>query len=350
MDPVDDYDYDYFNNDTDAGPVKTNTTSLPTGSAACTVTLHSSAFRNVIAVLYSIIFLLGFCGNGLVIWITGFKMKRTVNTTWFLSLAISDFLFCVFLPFNIVHVACDSHWYFGLLMCKFNAFILFLNMFSSIFLLVIISIDRCVTVVFPVWSQNYRTPRMASVIAFLAWVTACLLSIPSLIFRDIKTSRGKTLCYNNYENTDHESVAFSRFVFGFVIPFVVIVFCYTIIIRKLKNNRMARSNKPFKIMSAIIATFFVCWLPYHIVIMLEINHHRHDTEIFKKAFSAIVTLAFANSFLNPILYVFMGNDFKQKFKMSVLSKIENALSEDGRTTSRRLSKSSSVYDKGSTVV
>ncbi|KAI4887087.1 hypothetical protein NFI96_028009, partial [Prochilodus magdalenae] len=103
-----------------------------------------------------IIFILGVAGNGLVIWIAGFKVKKTVITTWYLSLAASDFIFCFTLPLFVIHVI-NKNWPFGLFMCKFNSFIMWLNMFSSIFLLTIISVDRCVVVMFPVWAQNQRT-------------------------------------------------------------------------------------------------------------------------------------------------------------------------------------------------
>ncbi|KAI4887084.1 hypothetical protein NFI96_007539, partial [Prochilodus magdalenae] len=108
-----------------------------------------------------IIFILGVAGNALVIWIAGFKVKKSVITTWYLSLAVSDFIYCSTLPLFVVYVL-SRNWPFGLFMCKFNSFIMWLNMFSSIFLLTIISVDRCVVVMFPVWAQNQRTKTVPS--------------------------------------------------------------------------------------------------------------------------------------------------------------------------------------------
>ncbi|XP_028312890.1 chemokine-like receptor 1 [Gouania willdenowi] len=296
-----------------------------------------------------LIFLLGFCGNALVIWISGFKMKKTVNTTWYLSLAISDFVFCVFLPFSIVQTAMEE-WIFGYFMCKFASTIMFLNMFSSIFLLVVISVDRCVSVMFPVWAQNQRTVKKASVIVVVAWLLAIGLSVPSVIFREVHTHMGRTNCYNNYtlHQNSHSLVAVTRFFAGFVVPFIIIIICYSIIIIKLQRNRMAKSSKPFKVMTALIVAFFVCWLPYHVFVLLELQHQKHDLHVLTTGLKVGPTMAAANSFLNPVLYVFMGNDFRQKFKSSVLSKMENAMGDDGRTTSRYLSRSSSMDGRAST--
>ncbi|KAG7318556.1 hypothetical protein KOW79_018311 [Hemibagrus wyckioides] len=313
--------------------------------------VHHSCFEEIpcmlLLVVNVIIILLGIVGNGVVIWIAGFKMKKTVNTTWYLSLAISDFIFCATLPFNTFYIV-TSDWTFGLFMCRFTSFVMFLNMFSSIFLLVIISVDRCMAVMFPVWAQNQRTIRKASLIVLVAWILAVSLSIPSIIFREVKHHLGRTRCHNNYSSQDiHSSVAICRFIFGFLIPFLVIIVCYSVIIFKLRSNQMAKSTKPFKIMTALIVTFFICWLPYHTFVLAELTQSLSN-DVIVIGFKIGTSVASANSFLNPILYVFMGNDFRQKFKNSILSKIENAIGEEGRTVSRYLSRSSSVDTRAST--
>ncbi|NXX72622.1 CML1 protein, partial [Spizella passerina] len=150
-------------------------------------------------VVYSIACLLGVSGNGLVIWIAGFKMKKTVNSIWFLNLAIADFIFTFFLPLSIAYTALGFHWPFGKLLCKLNSTMAFLNMFASVFLLTVISMDRCVSVAFPIWSHNHRSPELAARIALGTWGLAVLLSSPYLVFRDtLVSSRNVTSCYNNF--------------------------------------------------------------------------------------------------------------------------------------------------------
>ncbi|XP_034548787.1 chemokine-like receptor 1 [Notolabrus celidotus] len=345
MDYLDDYSYPYDYNYS----LELNDTPLELPVFTHKSTCSMEVLCVCLLVVSVVIFLLGFCGNALVIWISGFKMKRTVNTTWYLSLAISDFVFCAFLPFSITNMAMEE-WIFGRFMCKFASSVMFLNMFSSIFLLVVISVDRCVSVVFPVWAQNHRTVNKASIIVVFSWVFAIALSFPSAIFREVHTHMGRTICFNNYtwDQYSHKTVAVSRFLAGFIMPFVIIIFCYSIIILKLRTNRMTKSSKPFKVMTALVAAFFVCWLPYHVFVLLELNQQNYDHNILITGLKVGASLAAANSFLNPVLYVFMGNDFKQKFKNSVLSKMENAMGDEGRTTSRYLSRSSSMDTRAST--
>ncbi|XP_056603152.1 chemokine-like receptor 1 [Triplophysa dalaica] len=295
-----------------------------------------------------IVFLLGIGGNGVVIWIAGFAMKKSVNTTWYLSLAVSDFIFCSCLPFNIVYSVMPD-WIFGLFMCKFTSFVMFLNMFSSIFLLVIMSADRCVSVMFPVWAQNHRTIGKALLMIVLAWVVSAALSIPSMVYRDVQNHLGTNRCMNTYTSPyTHETIALSRFIFGFVIPFLLIIVSYTIIICRLRASHMTKSSKPFKIMTVLILTFFLCWLPYHTFVLIELYHSSNLNEVVTHGLRIGTTVATANSFLNPVLYAFMGNDFRKNFKSSILSKIENAIGEEGRTMSRYLSRSSSVDARAST--
>ncbi|XP_037387318.1 chemokine-like receptor 1 [Pygocentrus nattereri] len=314
--PESDYDYDYF------------TPTPSTTPATCT-----DALCVFLAIATAVIFFLGVAGNGLVIWMAGFKMKKSVNTTWYLSLAVSDFLFCSFLPISVAHLV-KNDWVFGLFMCKFTSFILFLNMFSSVFLLVIISVDRCVVVMFPVWAQNKRTIRKAAAVVMLAWIIAAAFSSPSAVFRNIDIHydihKERNVCYNNYtSDQQHAAVVSCRFVFGFLIPYLIIIFCYIVIIQKLKGNQTAKFKKPFKIMTALVGAFFICWLPFHTFALMELNHHKYES-ILHTGMVIGATFASANSCLNPFLYVFMGKDIKKK--CALVTKIENAFEEEDDPT------------------
>ncbi len=302
-------------------------------------------------IVYSLAFVLGVLGNGVVIWVTGFKMKKTVNTVWFLNLAVADFLFTAFLPLSVTYTAMDFHWPFGKFMCKLNSTISFLNMFASVYILVVISVDRCVSVVWPVWAQNHRSVRKASCVSVGVWVLALILRIPYFIFRDTApsfVSEDIINCFSNFALSDDEKpsldqiifrlqfMSISRFVLGFVVPFTVIVSCYAVIIHRVKRNRtLARqSGRAVKIIAAIIIAFFLCWAPLHIMALIEMVNNTATTRSQTLDYVTVVgipittSLAFINSCLNPLLYVFMGQDFKDKVCKPVLKALETAFQED----------------------
>uniref|UniRef100_A0A667YWZ7 Formyl peptide receptor 1 n=1 Tax=Myripristis murdjan TaxID=586833 RepID=A0A667YWZ7_9TELE len=304
-------------------------------------------------IVYCLAFVLGVLGNGVVIWVTGFKMKKTVNTVWFLNLAVADFLFTAFLPLSVTYTAMDFHWPFGKFMCKLNSTVSFLNMFASVYILVVISVDRCVSVVWPVWAQNHRSVRKASFVSLGVWVLALVLSTPYFIFRDTGASfhdEDIINCFNNFAFSDdyetpavvelrqfrHRAMIITRFLLGFVVPFTIIVSCYAVIIHRLRRNRSlaSQSSRPFKIIAAVITAFFLCWAPYHIMALIEMVNHMaaefsetldHVTTI---GIPIATSLAFLNSCLNPLLYVFMGQDFKDKVRKSILKVLESAFQEE----------------------
>ncbi|KAM8868999.1 chemerin-like receptor 1 [Spinachia spinachia] len=302
-------------------------------------------------IVHCLAFVLGVLGNGLVIWVTGFKMKKTVNTVWFLNLAVADFLFTVFLPgSDIILTALDFHWPFGKFMCKLNGTIIFLNLYASVYILVGISMDRCVSVVWPVWAQNHRSVRKASFVSLGVWVLALILSTPYFIFRDTFNYKDVIFCYNNfalsddYENQSvfelgrfrYKAMTITRFLLGFVVPFTVIVSCYAVIIHHIRRNRTlaSHSRRSFKIIAAVITTFFLCWAPFHIVLLIQLANILllNESETLEDVINIVIPitrgLAFLNSCLNPLLYVFMGQDFKEKVSKSILNVLENAFKEE----------------------
>lgn len=291
-----------------------------------------------------IISVIGLGGNSLVIWICGWKMKRTVFTTWYISLAISDFLFCAFLPLEVFYMI-TLHWPFGLVLCKLTSSALFLNMYSSVFLLVLISADRCIMVLFPVWAHNQRTVLKAVGVVLLMWLFSALLTLPSSIFRQVAIHGSVTQCYADYRHhSRHKAVVLTRFICGFLVPFLMIVFCCTVLGVKLRRLSI-KSTKPYKVMAALILTFFFCWLPYHSFVLLELDVKNNSLEVLSTGLKVGATLAAANSFISPVLYVFIGNDFKQTLKRSLTSRIEEAMAEDFRTGGLNYSRSKAVEIK-----
>lgn len=84
-------------------------------------------------------------------------------------------------------------------------------------------------------------------------------------------------------------------------------------------------------MALLILSFFLCWVPYHTFVLLELDFKNHSLYTFQTGLKVGGTLAAANSFISPVLYVFIGNDFKQTLKRSLTSRIEEAMAEDIRT-------------------
>ncbi|XP_067220503.1 C3a anaphylatoxin chemotactic receptor-like, partial [Chanodichthys erythropterus] len=246
-------------------------------------------------------FIVGFIGNGLVIFLTGCRMKTTVNSIWFLNMAIADIIFILsmmILPFI---------GYFSSLRYVISRMVT-LNLFASIYFLVVISLDRCLCTWMVVWAQNKRTVLRARIICVIVWVSSISSSIPSFV--------------NVFPD---EFLVTYIFLVSFLIPFLIIASSHIAVGVRIKRLRMEKQHRSYRVIITIILTFFICCFPYHVCSFCE---KKMDGEVFLTAIQFSHYLVFLNSCLNPILYVFMCNEYKKKLKQSLLLVLETAFSEE----------------------
>ncbi len=181
------------------------------------------SMRTLSLVIYCLTFLLGVPGNMFVVYIAGMKMKRTVNTIWFLNLATADLLCCLSIPFSVAEILLEHHWPYGSVMCKILPSVIVINMFASVFTLNLISLDRFAQVITPVWAQNHRNLLLARLSCAAAWVLALVLSLPFMLLRQTYTEEelNITLCtFHADDEGDSDRatpgrLSVIRFVFGF---------------------------------------------------------------------------------------------------------------------------------------
>nr|XP_006004733.2 PREDICTED: C3a anaphylatoxin chemotactic receptor-like [Latimeria chalumnae] len=297
-------------------------------------------------VLYSIIFLLGVPGNAAVIWWGGLKIKKTVNSVWFVNLAIANFFCCLTLPFRIVDIALFFNWPFGHFLCKLNPLLIYTNTFASVFILIALSIDHCLLVIKPTWYLNKRTICMAYVLCLIIWALAFLMSLPFCVLIGTSTFLGHTLCYYNaahanaYIHSPITSIPWA--VLGILIPILVFMACYSI--RYVYGKR--KLSQTFKVILSAAVAYFVCWLPYNAIhILLTVIHFgTHLIKILTNLYHFTNVLVFSNSCINPILYVCFGHDFRGTSRWSMRHILENAFGEESMASTSNAWQSLSIEE------
>ncbi|KAM9487543.1 chemerin-like receptor 2 [Clarias gariepinus] len=286
-------------------------------------------------VIYSLAFVLGIIGNGIVIWITAFKIKRTVKSVWLQNLAIADFVFVLFLPFSIDYVLRDFNWIFGLAMCKLNSFVCTMNMYASVLFLTVLSLDRYISIVHLSWNQRFRTVPWAWGVCVMIWIISSLLSSPALIFRETLQYQKKVVCFNNFhEDSDiirlrHFSIVTLRTIVGFLLPFLTICVTALLLAIKMKQLGNVHFSGFSKMISAVIVVFFLCWAPFHTFSIMELTMH-HSLflgHVLSVGFPLATSLAFFNSCINPILYGLFNKNIRAIVKNSCISLTKNSLRE-----------------------
>nr|XP_042702650.1 chemokine-like receptor 1 [Chrysemys picta bellii] len=282
-------------------------------------------------VFYTVVCVGGSLGNGLVIWLTARRAGRSINCVWFLNLAVADFIFSVTRVVPLVkNTFYRGHWPFGAFLCQATSFIKYLNMFCSVFLLAAISLDRLAAVAFPVWSKNRRGPRLAWAAAAGAWGVAAAASLPFYLYRNLVPD-GKThglKCSLTLGEGPKLMLYLLRLLCGFLAPFAIILACYGALAAVLRRRPATiRSRKPFKVMAAIVVTFFLCWAPYHLFLLLKLAGVKGQAMAVGLPLAS--SLAYLNSCANPVLYFFMGLDFRRALGRTTLAgAFRRALLED----------------------
>lgn len=222
------------------------------------------------------------------------------------------------------------------------------NFYCGIFLLACISLERYLSIVHATQMYSRRKPFVVQLSCSAVWLFSLLLSVPDWIFLEaVKDSRrDKTECLPNYLkfasqpevglqllslaeddlNDAFQPVAEWRLasrllyhVVGFLLPSVVLIFCYSSILQRLRcGSQGFQKQKAFRVIMGVVVVFFVCWTPYNITLMVDTFHSSSSSETcgsrtsLEKAKTITATIGYLHCSLNPILYAFIGMKFRRQ--------------------------------------
>lgn len=136
-----------------------------------------------IAIL-TLAFVLGFPGNLFVAWSVLCRVKkRSVTCLLVLNLALADAFVLLGAPFFLRYLAGGRGWEFGSVACKLVHYLSSVNMYVSIYLICLMSMDRWLAVSKPFLSQRLRTKQTLLLLLLVVWVLAFVLSLPMPFYR-----------------------------------------------------------------------------------------------------------------------------------------------------------------------
>lgn len=283
----------------------------------------------ILPIIYSVICAVGLTGNTAVIYVIlkAPKMK-TVTNMFILNLAIADDLFTLVLPITIAeHLL--NYWPFGEVLCKIILTIDHYNIYSSIYFLTVMSIDRYLVVWATVRSKRmpYRTYRAAKIISFCVWLLAILIVTPYTFFAGVYVSPddGRKTCVLLLPAPEALWFKMSRIytlILGFAIPVSTICILYTMMLYKLRNMRLNSNAKALdkakkkvtKMVFIVVAVCLFCWTPFHLSTIVALTLDLNITPLVIAISYFITGLTYANSCLNPFLYAFLDDSFRKAFK------------------------------------
>ncbi|XP_028923062.2 C-X-C chemokine receptor type 3, partial [Ornithorhynchus anatinus] len=307
-------------NDTD--PV--TSTCCPT--PPCSPELSRAVDRTLLPAAYGLLFLLGLLGNGAVAAVLlGRRGPPLGGTdTFLLHLVAADALLVLTLPLWAVEAA--RGWLFGAALCKLAGALFSVNFYAGAFLLACIGFDRYLGVV--------RAPRLyrrgprgrALRTCWAVWGLSALLALPDLLFLSARAEPrlNATRCLHLFPPAGRTALQLLQFGAGFLLPLLVMGFCYARILAVLlgSRGRGRRRRRATRLVVAVVAVFALCWTPYHLVVLadalVDLGALARDCEREARldaARSVASGLGYAHSCLNPLLYAFVGDKFRARLRL-----------------------------------
>ncbi|XP_074538936.1 C-X-C chemokine receptor type 3.1 [Halichoeres trimaculatus] len=277
-----------------------------------------------IPVLYSVAFVVGVLGNGVLLGVL-FRSRKawSVTDTFILNLGVADVLLLLTLPFYATQAAQEQGWTFGTPLCKITGAVFTINFYCGIFLLACISLDRYLSIVHATQMYSSRKPWVVHISCLSVWLFSVFLSIPDWYFLEaVQDARrgNKAECVRNYLGSGIEKWQLGTrllyHIVGFLLPSAVLVFCYSCILRRLQcGSQGLQKQRAFRVIMAVVLVFFLCWTPYNITLMVDTLLTQPSCGVKASLGKAIVvtcSLGYLHCSLNPILYAFVGVKFRRQ--------------------------------------
>ncbi|XP_070593661.1 CX3C chemokine receptor 1 [Erythrolamprus reginae] len=272
---------------------------------------------------YCLVFTIGLVGNFLVVLtILKARQPKSITDIFFLNLALSDLLFAISLPFWASYII--HGWTLGTVTCQIVSSFYSVGFFAAMFFITIISIDRYMAIVWATCIIKSRTVTYGYLTSILIWTLAVFFASPHFIFIRMSVAE----CTSRYP--EHLKIIWPVFsylemnVIGFLLPMCILSYCYLQIVRTLLSCKNQCKKKAMKVISLVVIIFFLFWTPYHISLFLQVLQYfdffKSCTSLRFLDYSVQVTetVAFSHCCLNPIIYVFAGEKFRNYFSHLVL--------------------------------
>ncbi|XP_016367379.1 psychosine receptor-like [Sinocyclocheilus rhinocerous] len=284
-----------------------NTSSL-NESDDCYPSAHPE--KTVFVALHLAVILIGIPSNIFFLFVS-YRLIRQKNElgVYLFNLALSDLLFITCLPVW-VRVTLYDEWPYGKTMCVICVFLLFTNFYTSAMLLSCIAVDRYLAIVHPLKFCTFRKRKTAVSVSIAAWIFTVIFNAMT-VHPDSIYDEQYSICLDLFPLPPAQKlVNIARFVVGFLIPALVVGFCYWRICSDVKRNQTLVSMERrhvFRLLGSILLTLYLCFGPVHIMMVLRVflEDCPYPNWLFL-GYKVSVFLAMLNCLADPLLYCFMS--------------------------------------------
>ncbi|KAK5608139.1 N-arachidonyl glycine receptor [Crenichthys baileyi] len=283
-------------------------------------------YRIVGLVFYSFIFVIGVIVNFTALWVFALTTKKRSSVTiYMINVALMDLTFILLLPFRMVYLQQD-YWPFGDVFCRITAALTIFYPSMALWLFALISTDRYMAIVQPKHGKELRNVPKAVVGNLGVWVMTLGSSVPLLFSQDDPDQisnyttciKMQDIIYMRREN----AVNFVRLIFFFLVPICIMIGCYIVIVDNLIHGRTSKlkpkvKEKSIRIIITLIVQVLVCFVPFHICLVLRLLGSEEDGGF--NTWAVFTTfLMNLSTVLDIILYYIVSKQFQDRVISVVL--------------------------------
>ncbi|XP_053924705.1 psychosine receptor [Cuculus canorus] len=268
--------------------------------------------------VYSIVMMISIPINCISLCVSCIQVrKKNELAVYLFSLSLADILYSLILPLWIEYAWNGDNWMHSALLCQISAFLMYMNFYTSTAFLACISVDRYLALVHPLKLQHLRTRRFSLIVSISVWLLESIFNsvilVKKEVFNDPCNFTNHTLCYDKYPLEWWQArINLFRICSGYLVPLIIIVFCYHKIYQVVRCNQATvdeEKKKVRKLILNITVTFIVCFTPYHIVLLIRSIKEPYTADpqlLLYKVYRITQALTSLNCIADPILYCFVS--------------------------------------------
>ncbi|MEQ2200630.1 hypothetical protein XENOCAPTIV_000923 [Xenoophorus captivus] len=244
-------------------------------------------YSEVTTVIYTTVFIVGFFGNALVIYIVArYTKMKTVTNMYILNLAMADELYIMGIPF-IGTQSVLFYWPFGEFLCKVCMTADGMSQFASTFCLTLMSIDRFLAVVYPIRSAKWRKPWVAKIFSALAWIISFLMVLPVTVFSHVQEYDTCNISWPDPSGVWSAVFILYTSIMGFFGPLVKSAGVRAGLTKRRKSER-----KVTRMVVIIVVVFVLCWLPFFTINFINLFYVIPEDKIAAVVYFSLVILTY----------------------------------------------------------
>ncbi|XP_054157023.1 RYamide receptor-like [Oppia nitens] len=321
-------------------------------------------WQSFLITLYSLTAAVSFIGNIIAIWVLMAGKRSSRELRMFLvNLSLSDVIMALFsIPFTYTDFIM-GRWIFMPQFCPIVQFMQLTSVFVSVYTLTIIGIDRYIAIMYPFgtsrWSKSLG-PYIVSAIWLLGIGLGSVTWFNSVAEPFVVNNETYYDCRETWTEQGKRTYTLNIFMITFALPLLVLSYVYGAVGYKMIRHSMpgnadaARDEaqhlakvKVIKMLSTIVILFALCWLPIHVLNLVisfksewleSLNSMDSGPQLYVALVISAHWLSMSNSFVNPVIYCFMSDNFRTDLKCLAISRCKgrrikksaNGRSDDGK--------------------